>query len=64
MSQICFTRQFTLLLNKFSIVIQIRIRKVKLKGRKLVAKDVKSKPNLDRILKSGIGYKDLKSIHT
>jgi hypothetical protein len=33
-----------------------------LKGRKLLAKDVKSKPNLDRILKLDICYMDLRTI--
>ena len=45
-------------------VIWIRIRKGQLKGRKLLAKDFKSKPNLDFILKYDIGYMDLKSVHT
>ena len=42
--------------------IWIRIRKGQLKGRKLVAKDVKYKPNLEKILKSDIGYIDFKNI--
>ena len=34
--------------------ICVRIRKGQLKGRKLMAKDVKKKPNLENILKSDI----------
>ena len=44
--------------------ICVRIRKGQLKGRKLMAKDVKKKPNLENILKSDIGYRDLKAIRT
>ena len=40
----------------------VRIRKGQLKGRKLVAKDVKNKSNLENILKSKIGYVDFKRI--
>ena len=40
----------------------VRIRKGKLKGRKFLVKDVKHKPNLEKILKSEIGYIDFKRI--
>ena len=42
----------------------IRIRKGQLKGQKLLAKDVKQKPNLEKILKYDIGYVDFKRIRT
>jgi hypothetical protein len=51
-------------LNQVFISIWVRIRKWQLKGQKLIAKDVKTKPNLDHILKSNIGYIDLKTIRT
>lgn len=38
----------------------VRLRKGQLKGRKLIARDVKNKPNLEKILKSDIGYVDFK----
>ena len=59
-----FYKEVRIILRQVLNCIWIRIRKGQLKGRKLVAKDVKSKPNLDRILKSSIGYMDLRSIHT
>ena len=59
-----FYKAVRIILNQVLNCIWIRIRKGQLKGRKLLAKDVKSKPNLDRILKSDIGYMDLKSIRT
>jgi hypothetical protein len=40
----------------------VRIRKGRLQGRKLLAKDVKYKVNLEKILKSDIGYIDFKNI--
>jgi hypothetical protein len=44
--------------------IWVRIRKVQLQGRKLLAKDVKYKVNLEKILKFDIGYIDFKNICT
>jgi hypothetical protein len=40
----------------------VRIRKGQLQGRNLLAKDVKYKVNLEKILKSDIGYIDFKNI--
>jgi hypothetical protein len=40
----------------------VRIRKGQLQGRNLLAKDVKYKVNLEKILKSDIGYIDVKNI--
>jgi len=51
-----------IIIEKFLARILIRIRKGKLKGRKLLAKDVKYKPKLDNILKSDIGYIDFEYI--
>jgi hypothetical protein len=45
-------------------IMWIRIREGQLKGRKLLAKDVKDKPNLEKIPKSDIGYMDFKRIRT
>jgi hypothetical protein len=42
----------------------VRIRKGQLQGRKLLVKDVKYKVNLEKILKSDIGYIDFKNIRT
>jgi hypothetical protein len=41
----------------------VQIRKGQLQGRNLLAKDVKYKENLEKILKSDIGYIDFKNIH-
>ena len=43
--------------------IWVRIQKDRLRGKKLLAKDVKHNPNLEQILKSDIGYIDFKHIH-
>jgi hypothetical protein len=40
----------------------VRIRKGQLQGRNLLANDVKYKVNLEKILKSDIGYIDFKKI--
>ena len=40
----------------------IRIRKGQLRGRTLLAKDIKYKPNLEQLLKLDIGYIDFKNI--
>ena len=59
-----FYKAIRVILNQVFNSVSIRIRKAQLKGRKLKAKDVKTKPNLDRILRSDIGYMDLKTIRT
>ena len=41
----------------------VRIRTGQLQGIKLLAKDVKYKVNLEKILKYDIGYIDFKNIH-
>jgi hypothetical protein len=41
----------------------VRIRKGQLQGINLLARDVKYKENLEKILKSDIGYIDFKNIH-
>ena len=50
-----FYKVVHIILNQVFSSMWIRIRKWKIKGMKLIAKDVKSKPNLDRILKSDLG---------
>ena len=59
-----FCKAVRIILNQVFNSNFARIRKAQLKGRKLKAKEVKTKPNLDRILKSDIGYMDLKTIRT
>ena len=59
-----FYKVVLVILNHVFSSMWIRIRKGKLKGRKLIEKDVKSKPNLDRILELYLGYMDLRTIHT
>ena len=51
-----------ILTEKVMSCISVRIRKGKLQGRNLLAKDVKYKPNLEKLLKSHIGYIDFKHI--
>ena len=59
-----FYKAVRIILKQVFNSISVRIRKGQLKGRNLMAKDVRKKPNLDRILKSDIGYRDLKAIRT
>lgn len=56
-----FYKEICIIINQVLNTMWIQIRKGKLKGRKLVAKDVKSKSNLYHILKFEIGYMDLKT---
>jgi len=58
-----FFKTVRIIIDKVLSRIWIRIRKGQLKGRKLLAKYVKYKPNLGKILKSDIGYIDFKNIH-
>ena len=51
-----------IIIENFMSRILVRIRKGKLQGRKLLEKDVKYKPNLEKLLKSHIGYIDFKNI--
>lgn len=57
-----FLKAIKVLIAQVFSCIWIRIRKGKLKGRTLKARDVKYKPNLEKILQSDIGYTDLKKI--
>jgi hypothetical protein len=57
-----FFKTVRIIIDKVLSRIWIRIRKGQLKGRKLLAKYVKYKPNLGKILKSDIGYIDFKNI--
>lgn len=57
-----FFKTLRIIIEKFLACISIRIKKWKLKGRKLLTKDVKYKPNLDNILKSDIRYINFKHI--
>jgi len=59
---IFFFKTMRIIIEKFMSSISIRIRKGKLQGRKLLAKDVKYKKNLEKLLKSDIGYIDFKHI--
>jgi exonuclease III len=57
-----FFKTMRILIEKVLSCIWIRIRKGQLRGRTLLARDVKYKPNLEKILKSDIGYVDFKNI--
>jgi hypothetical protein len=58
-----FFKMVRTIIDKVLSCMWIRIRKGQLQGRKLLEKDVKYKPNLEKILKSDIGYIDFKNIH-
>jgi hypothetical protein len=53
-----------IIIEKFISFIWVRIRKGQLLGRKLLAKYVKYKENLQKFLKSDIGYIDFKNIRS
>jgi hypothetical protein len=57
-----FFKTMRILIEKVVSCIWIRIRKGQLRGRTLLARDVKYKPNLEKILKYDIGYVDFKNI--
>ncbi|XP_059070801.1 uncharacterized protein LOC131860407 [Cryptomeria japonica] len=57
-----FFKTVKVLIQQVISTMWVRIRKGQLKGKKLIAKDVKEKPNLERMLKSNIGYIDFKRI--
>ena len=59
-----FNKAIHIILNQVFSSIWVRIRKGQLKGWKLIAKDVTTKPNLVHILKYDIGYMDPKTIRT
>jgi hypothetical protein len=58
-----FFKTMQIIIDKVLSCIWVRIRKGQLRGRKILARDVKYKPNLEKILKSDIGYIDFKNIH-
>ena len=53
-----------IIIEQVLLCMWVRIRNGQLQGRKLLAKDVKYKVNLEKILKSDIGYIDFKSMRT
>jgi hypothetical protein len=57
-----FFKTMRILIDKVLSCMWIRIRKGQLRGRTLLARDVKYKPNLEKILKSDIGDIDFKNI--
>ena len=57
-----FFKAVKILIHQVLSTMWIRIRKGQLKGRKLIARDVKNKPNLEEVLTSDIGYVDFKRI--
>lgn len=57
-----FFKAIKTLIHQVLSTMWVRIRKGQLKGRKLFAKDVKTKLNLEEILKSNIDYIDFKRI--
>jgi hypothetical protein len=52
-----------IIIEKVLCCMWMRIRKGHLQGRNLLARDVKYKANLEKILKYDIGYIDFKNIH-
>ena len=57
-----FSKAIKILIQQVLLTMWVRIRKGQLQGRKLLAKDVKHKPNFKKNLKSEIGYIDFKRI--
>jgi hypothetical protein len=57
-----FFKTICIIIEKVFSCMWVRIRKGKLQGIKLLAKDVKYKENLKKILKFDIGYIDFKNI--
>jgi hypothetical protein len=61
---IFFFKTMRIIIEQVLSCMWVQIRKYQLQGRKLLAKDVKYKVNLEKILKSDIGYIDFKNICT
>ena len=59
-----FFKAVKVIINQISNTAWISIRIGELKGKKLLAEDVKTKNNLEKILRSPISYRTLKSIRT
>ena len=57
-----FFKTMRIIIDKVLSCIWVQIRKGQLKGRKILAKDVKYRANLEKLLKSDIGYIDFKNI--
>ena len=57
-----FFKTMRIIIDKVLSCIWVRIRKGQLKGRKILAKDVKYRANLEKLLKCDIGYIDFKNI--
>jgi hypothetical protein len=59
-----FFKTMRIIVEQFLSFMWVRIRKGQLQGRNLLAKDIKYKVNLEKIMKSDIGYIDFKNIRT
>ena len=57
-----FFKTMQIIIDQVMSCLWIEVRKGKLRGRSLLAKDVKYKPNLEQLLKFDIGYIDFKNI--
>ena len=57
-----FFKTMQIIIDQVMSCLWIQIRKGKLRGRSLLAKDVKYKPNLEQLLKFDNGYIDFKNI--
>ena len=57
-----FFKTMRIIIDKVLSCISVRIRKGQLRGRKILAKDVKYLANLEKLLKSDIGYIDFRNI--
>lgn len=59
-----FFKAIKLIIQQISSLAWVCIRKAKLKGTKLLAKQVRDSSSLERILRSPIGFRLLKSVRT
>jgi hypothetical protein len=57
-----FFKTMSIIIEQVFSFMWVRIRKFQLQGRKLLAKDVKYKEHLEKIMKYDIGYIDLKNV--
>lgn len=57
-----FFKAIQLIIQQISSIAWVCIRKAELKGKKLLAKDVRTPTNIEQILRSLIGFRSFKSI--
>jgi hypothetical protein len=59
-----FFKAIKIIIHQISSLAWVCIRKAELRGQKLTAKDVRNPTNLERIIRSPLGFRSLKSICT